>query len=89
MSVLKLNIKFLIYHPTSAYWTFAGQVPAHVIPPWLESDPEPGPPAPTRKIITGWNLLAQVVDRIAFLLYFFIILIFMATYIGKSTANLS
>jgi len=66
-----------------------GQVPAHVIPPWLEQDPETQVPiTPSKKIITGWNLLAQVVDRVAFILYFFIILIFMATYIGKSTANL-
>ena len=67
-----------------------GQVPAHVIPPWLEQDPETQVPiTPSKKIITGWNLLAQVVDRVAFILYFFIILIFMATYIGKSTANMN
>ena len=66
-----------------------GQVPAHVIPPWLEQDPETQVPiTPSKKTITGWNLLAQVVDRVAFILYLFIILIFMATYIGKSTANL-
>ena len=54
-------------------------------------DPEPGGLALSRsgaKLITGWNLLAQVVDRLAFLLYLFTILVFMATYIGKSTANL-
>ena len=54
-------------------------------------NPEPGGLALSRsgaKLITGWNLLAQVVDRLAFLLYLFTILVFMATYIGKSTANL-
>ena len=54
-------------------------------------DPEPGSLALSRsgaKLITGWNLLAQAVDRLAFLLYLFTILVFMATYIGKSTANL-
>ena len=54
-------------------------------------DPEPGGLALSRsgaKLITGWNLVAQVVDRLAFLLYLFTILVFMATYIGKSTANL-
>ena len=63
-----------------------------MIPPWLEQDSESGAnmssSAGAKKIITGWNLLAQVVDRITFILYFLIVLIFMATYIGKSTANL-
>ena len=39
-------------------------------------DPEPGGLALSRsgaKLITGWNLLAQVVDRLAFLLYLFTI----------------
>ena len=71
-----------------------GQVPSHVIPPWVDtsSDPETAvtmSPSSSSKVISGWNLLAQVVDRLAFILYFFIILIFMGTYIGKSTANMS
>ena len=41
------------------------------------------------KAISGWNLVAQVVDRLNFLLYLFTVLVFMATYIGKSTANMS
>ena len=42
-----------------------------------------------KKELTGWNLLAQAVDRVVFLLYLFIVLIFMATYIGKATSSLA
>ena len=31
---------------------------------------------------SGWNLFAQAVDRIHFIAYFFVILIFMGAYLG-------
>ena len=70
-----------------------GHVPAHVIPPWTDGGDterlEAGVGAGNRKVLTGWNLLAQAVDRVVFLIYLFIVLIFMATYIGKATSNLT
>ena len=70
-----------------------GHVPTHVIPPWavgaeseqLETDGR----ASDRKEPTAWNLFAQVVDRIIFLLYLVIVLVFMASYIGSATSNLT
>ena len=59
-----------------------------MIPPWAADQAAAETAAPASKLISGWNLLAQVVDRIAFLLYFLVTLIFMATYIGQATANL-
>ena len=70
-----------------------GQVPSHVIPPWAggadTEQLETGAGHNTRKELTGWNLLAQAVDRIVFLVYLFIVLVFMATYIGTATSNIS
>ena len=70
-----------------------GQVPSHVIPPWAggadTEQLETGSGHNSRKELTGWNLLAQAVDRIVFLVYLFIVLVFMATYIGTATSNIS
>ena len=70
-----------------------GQVPTHVIPPWavgaeseqVDTDGE----ALGRRKLTGWNLFAQVVDRIVFLVYLVTVLVFMASYIGSATSTLS
>ena len=44
---------------------------------------EPNAVATVKQVeFSGWNLFAQAVDRIHFFLYLFIILIFMATYLG-------
>eukprot|EP00090_Calanus_glacialis_P013211 TRINITY_DN21854_c0_g1_i1.p1 TRINITY_DN21854_c0_g1~~TRINITY_DN21854_c0_g1_i1.p1 ORF type:complete len:446 (-),score=84.38 TRINITY_DN21854_c0_g1_i1:281-1480(-) len=70
-----------------------GHVPSHVIPPWAEGGDterlESGVGTGRGKELTGWNLLAQAVDRVVFLIYLFIILIFLATYVGKATSNLT
>jgi len=88
ISILQAIAPFLCLSDTP----LIGHVPAHVIPPWsqgvdtehLETGGGSG-----RKELTGWNLLAQAVDRVVFLLYLFIVLIFMATYIGKATSSLA
>ena len=41
----------------------------------------PKPPA-TAEFATGWNLLAQALDRVLFVLYLLIIVIFMGSYLG-------
>ena len=69
-----------------------GQVPSHMIQPWSESGdaerPEPTLGSKEEKQLTGWNLFAQAVDRIAFFIYLFTVLIFIATCIGGSTSKL-
>ena len=37
---------------------------------------------PTIKPNSDWNLLSQAIDRILFIIYLLIVLIFLATYIG-------
>ncbi len=36
-------------------------------------------------VITGWNLLAQAIDRILFVLYVLIVFIFLGAYLGGAT----
>ena len=56
------------------------------------SEPKVGvePPMPTlastsRNDFSGWNLLCQAIDRVLFLSYLVIILIFIASYLGGAT----
>ena len=44
-------------------------------------------PKPSSKPNTDWNLLSQAIDRILFILYLLIILIFLATYVGGIANN--
>jgi len=62
-----------------------GQVPSSVIPPWSSNgDVERTEEGTSKKKpeFTGWNLLAQAVDRVCFIVYVFIIVCFMCSYIG-------
>ena len=45
--------------------------------------PETDPNHPN--LISGWNLLAQAVDRIMFVIYTIIIFVFLGAYIGGAT----
>jgi len=69
-----------------------GRLPS-VTPPWAENPDTEGlqaePVGGAGKPLSGWQLLAQVVDRIAFLVFFIIIFGFLATYLGKASLNLS
>ena len=57
------------------------------------SEPKVGvePPMPTlastsrNQDFSGWNLLCQAIDRVLFLSYLVIILIFIASYLGGAT----
>lgn len=71
-----------------------GRLPS-VIPPWAEGrdlerlqvgeDSVGGAGKP----LSGWQLLSQVIDRVAFVIFFLIILGFLATYLGTAAYNLS
>jgi len=69
-----------------------GRLPS-VTPPWAENPDTEGlqaePVGGAGKPLSGWQLLAQVVDRIAFLVFFIIIFGFLATYLGKAALNIS
>ena len=54
------------------------------------SDGTAAPSAPAQAMSrddSGWNILAQAIDRILFLSYFFVIIIFLGTYLGGSSAQ--
>jgi len=71
-----------------------GRIPS-VVPPWAhhtdtQALQEGGAsPGGAGKAMTGWELLAQVVDRISFVIYFLVIFCFLATYLAKASLNLS
>ena len=47
-----------------------------------EAGPNRAAATPTHEKISEWNLFCQAVDRVMFLLYMFIILIYVASYVG-------
>ena len=69
-----------------------GQVPSYIVPPWSQAGDaerlEPTVESEGGKQVTGWNLFAQAVDRIAFVIFLSIVLIFLVTCIGKTASNL-
>jgi len=51
------------------------------------SKPAPASANPIPEVKSGWNLLAQALDRVLFVLYLLIIVIFMGAFFGGAAIN--
>jgi hypothetical protein len=54
------------------------------------NDATAAPGAATQALLrddSGWNILAQAIDRILFLTYFLVIIIFLGAYLGGSSSS--
>ncbi|XP_023321649.1 neuronal acetylcholine receptor subunit alpha-6 [Eurytemora carolleeae] len=64
-----------------------GQVPASIVPPWSRGADDTENLQPDLPKLQGWNLIAQAVDRLMFIVYTVIVFFFLVSYIGAASAN--
>jgi len=64
-----------------------GQVPSSIVPPWNRTGTDTESLQPEQPKLKGWNLIAQAVDRLSFVVYLVVVFLFLVSYIGAAASS--